>query len=280
LVSTRIAVIGDIHHGRDTPTKKGSVALSLLDRFIDEISSGHFDAVVELGDRISDESPDRDRVLQKEVADRFNQLSIPHHHLSGNHDVALLSLADNEAILGRPSGSRSVVIGGVRCVFWQPDVSLTPERGLHLAPGDHDALVRLLAEDDRPTLLVSHVPLSGQSQRGNYYFERNPGHASYAEVDTIRTAIAEAPCPIVALAGHVHWNTLTTVDGTPHLTLQSLTETFISGKPAEAIGALEIRGEVLNWTVTGREPLSVVLPWPKTKARWRAPLSRLTSSAA
>ena len=40
--------------------------------------------------------------------------------------------------------------------------------------------------DDRPTLLVSHVPLSGHAQTGNYYFERNPGHATYAEIADIR----------------------------------------------------------------------------------------------
>ena len=28
---------------------------------------------------------------------------------------------------------------------------------------------------------------------------------------------AKAPCPIVALSGHVHWNSVTAVDGTPHI---------------------------------------------------------------
>ncbi|MGC2780352.1 MAG: metallophosphoesterase [Bradyrhizobium sp.] len=269
---TRVAVIGDIHHGQDTTTKRGSMALPLLEHFVAEANASSVDAVIELGDRISDESPVRDRVLEQEVADRFDQLAVPHHHVSGNHDVAMLSLAENEAILGRPTGSRALVVGEIRCVFWQPDVSLTRERGLHLAPGNIDTLTRLLQDDDRPTLLISHVPLSGHAQTGNYYFERNPGHATYAEIDLIRAAIADAPCPVVALAGHVHWNTLTIVDGTPHLTLQSLTETFISGAPAEAAGMLEIGDGALRWTVTGREPVAVTLPWPRARSRWRAPL--------
>jgi hypothetical protein len=279
LATTRIAVIGDIHHGQDTPTKRGSMALPLLEQFVAEVNSGRFDAVIDLGDRISDEDPERDRLLQSDVATCFAKLVPPHHHVSGNHDVALLSLADNEAILDRPSGSRALSIGDVRCVFWQPDVRLTRERGFRLSAGDLEELVRLLGQDDRPTLLVSHVPLSGHAQTGNYYFEANPSHAAYAETDAIRAAIAEAPCPIVALAGHVHWNTLTTVDGTSHLTLQSLTETFISGAPAEAAGILDIEEGWLRWTVTGREPLSVTLPWPKTKTRWRAPLARFATAA-
>ncbi|GLH75878.1 hypothetical protein SSBR45G_07860 [Bradyrhizobium sp. SSBR45G] len=272
MATTRIAVVGDIHHGQDTPTKRGSAALPLLSRFVAEVNAGTVDAVIELGDRISDESPDRDRVLQRQVAEQLARLAVPRHHVSGNHDVACLSLAENATVLDRPTGSRAVVIGRIRCVFWQPDVGLSRARGLHLAPGDLDGLARLLGDDDRPTLLISHVPLSGHAQTGNYYFERNPGHATYAEIASIRAAIAAAPCPVVALAGHVHWSTLTIVDGTPHLTLQSLTETFISGEPAEAAAILEIDGDVLHWSVTGRELLSVTLPWARAKSHWRAPL--------
>lgn len=272
MLRTRIAVIADIHHGRDTPTKKGSVALPLLRRFTADIDAGSYDAVIDLGDRISDEGLDRDNALARDVAAVFSSLASPRHHVSGNHDQAFLSAADNERLLDAPTASRSIVIGEVRCVFWQPDVALTPARGFHLAPGDLDMLARLLNDDDRPTLLVSHVPLSGHAQTGNYYFERNPGHATYAEIDAIRGVIAAAPCSITALAGHVHWNTLTVVDGTPHITLQSLTETFISGDAAESSAVLEIEDEVLRWTVSGREPLAVTLPWHATKPRWRAPL--------
>lgn len=268
----RLAFISDIHHGKDTLTKKGTAALPLLDNFITEVNDGDYDAVIDLGDRISDEDPVRDRQLQTDIARRFNALRVPHHHVSGNHDHAMLSQAANEAILDRPTHSRALRIGDIRIVFWQPDVSLTHERGFHLAPGDLDGLTELLDADDRPTLLVSHVPLSGHIQTGNYYFERNPGHATYAEIDDLRRAIAAAPCPVVALAGHVHWNTLNVVDGTPHITLQSLTETFTTGEAAGATAALEIDAGRLRWTVGGHDPLALVLPWPKTKRRWRAPL--------
>lgn len=268
----RLALVADIHHGRDTFTKQGTAALPLLERFIDKANDGNFDAVIDLGDRISDEDPARDRELQAEVAQRFRSLKIPHHHVSGNHDHAMLEQVENDAILGRPTHSRALRIGDLRVVFWQPDVSLTKERGFHLAPGDLGSLTQLLADDDAPTLLVSHVPLSGHAQTGNHYFERNPGHSTYAEIDDIRRVIAAATCPVVALAGHVHWNTLSVVDGTPHITLQSLTETFTTGEAAGSTAVLEIEDGSLRWTVLGRDPLALVLPWPTTRQRWKPPL--------
>ena len=269
---TRLAIVTDVHHGQDSFTKKGTAALGLLEQFTDEVSGGAFDAVIDLGDRISDETPERDRELQRDVAQRFLKTRLPRHHLSGNHDRALLSQADNEAILDAPTGSRALQIGDVRAVFWQPDVTLTRDRGFHLADGDLDVLARLLNADERPTLLFSHVPLAGHVQIGNYYFEHNPAHATYAEIAAIRRVIAEAPCPIVALAGHVHWNTLTIVDGTPHITLQSLTESFTAGVAAGATTVLEIEDGTLRCAVRGHDPCTLVLPWRTQKPRWAAPL--------
>lgn len=269
--AVRIAVVGDIHHGADTQTKRGTAALPLLCRFIDEANAGAFDAVVDLGDRISDVSPERDRMLQAEVAAEFHRLRMPHHHVSGNHDHAFLSQAESEAMLGAPTGSRVVAVAGLRLALWQPDVSLTPAQGFHLAPGDLDALARLL-DTEEPTVLVSHVPLSGHAQTGNYYFERNPGHATYAEIADIRQVVAAAPCPVLAVAGHVHWNTLSIVDGTPHITLQSLTETVAVGEPSGCTGVLEIDGESLTWRVAGRERFGIELGFPRQKRRWAAPL--------
>ena len=270
---TRIAVVADIHHGRDTLTKRGTAALPLLDRFIDEVNGASFDAVIDLGDRISDETAERDLELQRAVATSFRRLgNKPRHHLIGNHDFAFMSADDNAAILDAPLGTRAAIVGDIRLAFWQPDVSLTAERGLHLGEGDLAALDKLLNADDRPTLLVTHVPLSGHAQTGNYYFERNPGHATYAESDDIRGVIARARCPLIAFAGHVHWNTLTIVDGVPHLTQQSLTETFTTGEPSGSTGVIEIDGDDFRWTVAGLDRIAITLPWPKTRAQWRAPL--------
>jgi Icc protein len=274
----RLAVIADIHHGPDQGTKKGAAALGLLEAFVDRVNGSGADAVIELGDRISDVGPDEDRELQRAVAARFLRLAMPRHHLAGNHDMAHLGIEENEAALDAPLASRAVTIGDIRIVLWQPDVQLTPERGFHLADGDLANLERLLGADERRTLLFTHVPLSGHAQIGNMYFERNPAHATYAELADIRRVIAAAPCPITAIAGHVHWNTLTAVDGTPHLTLQSLTESFTTGgHPAASTGLLTIDGETLSWSVVGLDPLSLTLDFPHHRRMWREPLPPFAS---
>lgn len=274
----RIAVVADIHHGADHRTKRGSAALPLLRRFLDE--AGDADAVIDLGDRISDVDAATDVVLQRAVAEVFAGLDERRHHVCGNHDVAHLSLAENEAVLQAPLGSRAVDLGPVRLAFWQPDVALTHTRPLRLGPGDLDAL-RALLDDERPTLLVSHPPLSGQSQDGNYWFENNPDYATFAQsMPAIRSVIAAAPAPVVALAGHVHWNSLALLDGTPHLTLQSLTETCTTdGAPSGCAALLTLDEGVLRWCVTGLDAFEVALPFGSAKRRWYAPLPRFTNLA-
>jgi len=52
---------------------------------------------------------------------------------------------------------------------------------------------------------------------------------------------------LLCLAGHVQWNTVTTVGGITHLTQQSLAESFTpQGAPADAWGMLTLR-EPAHW---------------------------------
>jgi Icc protein len=51
----KLAVVGDIHHGRDFGTKKGTAALGLLGQFVEHVNKAELDAVIDLGDRISDD---------------------------------------------------------------------------------------------------------------------------------------------------------------------------------------------------------------------------------
>ena len=175
MTAIRLAVIADIHHGRDTFTKKGSAALPLLDQFIAQANEGAFDAVIELGDRISDEDPETDRRLQKAVAARFARLTIPRHHVAGNHDRAMLSLRENAALLDAPLESRTLDIGSLRIVFWQPDVSLTPARGFHLVDGDLEQLRSLLGRDERPHTAREPRPLVGSRANRKLLFRAQSG---------------------------------------------------------------------------------------------------------
>ena len=273
----RLAIVTDIHHGRVTFVKQGPRALDLLASGLKRAREAKVDAVVELGDRISDVDEAADFALESDVGRVFAESGLVRHHICGNHDRAHLSAERNAEALRTTLGTRAVGIGDIRLAFWEPDVSLTRAKGFSLAPGDLDALRELLSQSDRRTILFSHAPLSGHSMRGNYWFENNPDHATYAQIDAIRQVLAEAPCPLLAVAGHVHWNTLTDVDGTRHLTLHSLTDsTFSHPEPSGAFGWLTIEGERVEWRVEGLSPLAIEFPFAEKKPTRPKTLPRFT----
>lgn len=283
----RIAVIADIHHGRDAEAKKGSHALRLLAGFARFVEREKPDLVLELGDRISDEDRATDLRLEREVAQAFEAVSAiaPVMHFCGNHDRDFLSVADNEAILGQSLANAVIDIDGWRIILFRADARHRRPDGFDCPEADIAWLERALAEADRPALVASHVPLSGHGQDGNYYFEKTPAYSRYPQTPRLREALRSCPQPVLCLAGHVHWNTLTTVDGVAHLTLQSLTESFTmspkrgTGEPCGAWGMLELGLEAVAWRVHGEDRLSLELPVQQLARRWYEPLPPLLQRA-
>ncbi|MFT6458258.1 metallophosphoesterase family protein [Pseudophaeobacter arcticus] len=256
-MSVRLAIVADIHHGTPSATKRGDTAMGLMDEFSHYVRDANVDQVLDLGDRISDVDHDTDLRLEAEVAEAFRAVEKPIWHLNGNHDRDHLSVAENEQILGQSLGHETRDIGGWRIALWRADTRILrrPEHsGFVLHEADLLWLSRTVQAADRPLFVVSHVPLSGHSQIGNYYFQNNPGLSTYPMADRARAALAQARVPVVCLSGHVHWNTVTTVDGIPHLTQQSLTESFTTqGSPAGAMGVIDL-GETVRWDVVGKDP--------------------------
>ena len=64
------------------------------------------------------------------------------------------------------------------------------------------------------------------------------------------------------------------VDGQPHFTLQSLTESFTTHpEPAGSYALLEL-GDKIDWTVFGKDTFAARLDAAETARRWIAPLPR------
>jgi hypothetical protein len=184
-----------------------------------------------------------------------------------------LSVEDNEQILGQSLRHEVHDLGDWRIVLWRADAKIRREPDRHgfvLTEYDLVWLARTMQAADRPCLVVSHVPVSGHSQIGNYYFENNPTSSVYPMADRARAALALARVPVVCLSGHVHWNTVTTVDGITHLTQQSLTESFTTGgEAAGAMGVIEL-GDTLRWDVAGDDPFAFA--FRPTARRWTPPM--------
>ncbi|MCY6382172.1 metallophosphoesterase family protein [Hoeflea prorocentri] len=272
-MSLRLAIVADIHHGAPSHTKRGDAALGLMAEFSSFVKDAKPDLVIDLGDRISDVDHETDRHLQAEVAEAFKAIDVPIQHICGNHDRDHLSVAENEAFLGQELASRTIDINGWRIAFWRADSKIErkgDQPGFKLPEADLLWLSHMAQTADRPTLVVSHVPVSDHAQTGNYYFERNKRFSTYPEAARSRAALAQTRQPMVCLAGHVHWNTVTSVDGITHLTQQSLTESFTTqGEPAGAYGLMELSDTVF-WQVFGKDPFEV--RFTPQNHRWTPPL--------
>jgi len=257
----RPAIIADIHHGPDTQTKCGRAALGLARQAVAAINACGADAVLNLGDRISDTDPRADATRAAEVAEVLAELSMPRYHLDGNHDIGHLTAAQNAAILGREPGHRVVRAGAWDLVLWQPDPRLTRDgvRGLRLDDADFDWLARIVGAGDRPILIASHTPVSPAVMTGNHYFEHQPDCAVFPQAPRVRAMLGEARVPVLCLSGHVHWNSVAQENGITYLTQQSLSEGFTTGgRPTGAWGVLDLDVKV-SWRVEGLDPISVTL---------------------
>lgn len=274
-MTLRIATITDIHHGAPSHAKRGDAAMALLAEFAEWTNAETPDLVLDLGDRISDVDEATDLRLEAEVADAFKAIKAPVYHVNGNHDRDYLSTAQNEEILGQRLQNQLLDCGDWQIALWRADPRITRSEefyGFTLPESDLLWLSRTMQAAEKPTLVASHVPVSGHSQVGNYWFERNEDVSRYPESPRVRQALAQAGVPVVCIAGHVHWNTVTTVNGIAHLTQQSLTESFTTqGEPAAAWGMLEL-SDTVHWQVFGKDPFEARLT-PKA-GRWTPPLGR------
>lgn len=272
-MTLRIAIIADIHHGAPSHTKRGDTALDLMARFADWSNETAPDLVLDLGDRISDINEETDLRLEAEIADAFKAVNAPVYHICGNHDRDHLSVAQNEEILGQSLQNEVLDMGDWQIALWRADSKITrteQHRGFNLPPEDVIWLSRVMQTATKPTLVASHVPVSGHSQIGNYYFQASPGYSTYPQAPRARAALAQARVPVVCLAGHVHWNTVSQIDGIPHLTQQSLTESFSTqGEPAESWGLLTLT-DTAHWQVWGRDPFEARVT-PQAN-RWTPPM--------
>ncbi|WP_299441352.1 HAD-IIA family hydrolase [uncultured Rhodospira sp.] len=272
----RLTVVTDIHHGADTGVKIGSRALPFLEQVIREANRARPDLVLDLGDRISDVDHATDRRLMAGVADVFDGLEVPRAHIVGNHDVATLSVDENARILGQDMGHRVIEANGWRLVLWQADTFIPYPDPFRPRPSDLTWLAETLAAAETPAIVLTHVPLGGGSMAGNYYFDSNPHMATYPEHAEIRRVIEDSRHVALCLAGHVHWNSVQTVDAVPYLTVQSLTESFTT--PGRACGAwadLDIRADRVRLRVAGLDSLDMTIPLRAPATRWTPRMSAM-----
>lgn len=266
-----IALLADIHHGPDYGTKKGTKALSLLERFNSFVDGLTPDVTVELGDRITDVDETTDRKNAKEISAALRRIKGDVYHLLGNHDIDNLSFDENQQLLQRPLHSRSLDKNGFHLVFWNAQLKTDRKKGFSLSQDDLDWLRADLAVTKLPTVIFSHVPLDNGSMKGNYYFEKRYPHlACYTEDqgEIIRDVVERSEKVILCINGHTHWNAHHCIDGIHYVTIPSLTEIFTTWpEPNEAYARLCLDAAI-DIEIHGRTPMTYCLPIKKLKGHW------------
>jgi len=105
---------------------------------------------------------------------------------------------------------------------------------------------------------------------GNYWFHNNPQYAAYPNSPEIRRIVEASDRVILCAAGHVHWNSLHRVNAIPHITIQSLTESYATGgEPAEAWATIEISGGNIRWHTYGYDPIDMAFPVRQPGEGWK-----------
>ncbi|NQV59576.1 MAG: HAD-IIA family hydrolase [Alphaproteobacteria bacterium] len=272
LKTLKLAVVTDIHHGPDKMTKIGSAAVPLLQDFAGFTREYQPHFIAELGDRISDIDAATDRGQLQQVASQFTDLPAPHWHLMGNHDQVHLSITDNAEILGQSMAHHSIDVSGRHLVFWQLDSRIHHPQGFLANQADLNWLAADLAASNLPAIIFTHVPLDGGSLQSNYYFDNNRRFGGLPHHREIQALFRQAGNVILCVAGHVHWNNVNLIDGIPHITVQSLCESFTTeGAAAGAWASIEVDHEV-RWRTYGRDAIALTVPVRGLNAHWRQPL--------
>ncbi|MFN3266295.1 MAG: metallophosphoesterase family protein [Deinococcales bacterium] len=258
----RLAIITDLHHGRDTGKVRGPEALSLLKKIIEQIHKLEPDAVLELGDRLTDEDFETDKRHLLELANEFKRLPYPRHHISGTHDT--LPKALQESILGANLGSHATVLGGWTLVFLE---TIDGTTGGLLTSETLGWLEQTLTQSQNPVAVFSHQPLHGQWLEGNPYFAQDyREHACAKNASAARTILEASGKVRLCVSGHAHWFDQRTVGGIPYITLLGPTESHWSnGLACGAFSLLEL-GESIRLEQFGAVSRHVLLGESTTPA--------------
>lgn len=257
--TARIAVITDIHHGPNEETKVGDQAITLLKDVLVSVEEFKPDLLVDLGDRITDESYEADVRFAHDVAMVFGKTEFRRVHLLGNHDVWNIPVGAQEQILGASLDHQTIDLNGWHLIFWQADPK--PRNGIREIPSrDLEWLERAVDRSTYPTVIFTHMPIAGGSYKGNYWFADNiQGSAEHTNAAEARKIVTESDSVVLVVAGHTHWNTLNTIDGVHFVTVQSLTESYTTyPDPAKAWTSM-VLGEHISIDTYGNDPMSLQL---------------------
>ncbi|MCC6904057.1 MAG: metallophosphoesterase [Polyangiaceae bacterium] len=257
----RFALFSDQHFGPKAffagkLRKLSHEAGTLTRAFVERMNTVERPAlVVNLGDVLEDESPERDRARYGEFLRIANQLTAPLIHVAGNHDQIHLSEDDLRELWGHTGALHfSRDVGGVHFVVL--NTLETRDVCVRLPEAQLEWVERDLAAAGRPVVVLMHHPASEQDLTGNRWFEKAPHICRLAERRELRRLFEQSGKVVAVFNGHAHWNHLDVIAGIPYVTLQSLIENLdddAPGRPAACFAVADLEPKRLIVRVEGAE---------------------------
>jgi 3',5'-cyclic-AMP phosphodiesterase len=257
----RFALISDVHLGplashQGKLRKLTHLSEDLINAFVrrmrDEVRP---DLVINLGDVIEDESPEKDRERYRQFVAMLREIDKPVLHVAGNHDTINLTAAELCAMWGHATDATySQDHHGIHFAVLRT-IEHRDER-IELPAAQIEWLKRDLAATKLPAIVLMHHPASEMRLEGNRWFEKFPHVCRVVERRALREVIQNSGKVLAVFNGHVHWNHFDVIAGIPYITLQSLIENLdddAPGRVAAAYAVCDLDERRLVVTVHGAE---------------------------
>ncbi|WP_324668612.1 metallophosphoesterase family protein [Geochorda subterranea] len=243
----RLALVTDIHHGPDKPTRPGSVAPGLLRRFVEVVNDEvRPDLVVDLGDRIDNVDPAQDARRDSEVRAILGELRAPVVHLRGNHDHPRHTDGGAPAPLSPPAphhaGPRRIPSGQWTLLALDTCDPALGGVGGSVSPQQAETFERWLQEGEGPVVVLAHHPLDDHAIDGNPLFAPFPEWAFTREREALRAAMERSGRVVAVFNGHVHWGVVRVTGGIPYVAVPSFLERWRPEGPVPGAYAVATLG--------------------------------------
>lgn len=210
----RFGLMADVHHDiiPDAPARVGA--------FVGAMEKAGADFIIELGDFCQSKPEHRDFLA---VWDRFRGAR---HHVLGNHEMdSGFTREQSAAFRGMPAPHHAFEAGPIRGIVLDGNEPGGKVKGYpkFVGPDQQRWIEETIAASEKPAVLFIHQP-----------FDRDgPGLENAAEMRAL-LAKSEAAHPgrvLAVFSGHLHEDYLRTVDGIPHIQINSASDVWL---PAEA----------------------------------------------
>ena len=270
-MTLRIALISDIHRGPEglyfgQLRKLSRFSAELTQHFVDQVNNQlQPELVFQLGDLIEETDHQQDLTHFKEVLGYFSQISVPVHHVVGNHDQVHLSLDELRQLLQLEQLYYSFDYGNFHFVVLFGKSPVPGDWHGSIAAEQLEWLKADLENANKPTVVLVHHCLAGQPVPTNPFFAPEPNGAYITNRDEVCTVLSSSQKVVCVLNGHIHRNYMMYKMGIPFLTVQSLVENFSNDDrtPAAAYALLELGDTSGTLSIFGNDPATFKFQFPK-----------------